>query len=32
MSLFFKYYSLIDGIVLKVYFDDNYFLVLGLEN
>lgn len=32
MSLFFKYHSLIDGIALKVYFDDNYSSVLGLEN
>lgn len=32
MSLFFKHHSLIDGIALKVYFDDNYSSVLGLEN
>lgn len=32
MSLFFKHHSLIDGIALKVYFDDDYSSVLGLEN
>lgn len=32
MSLFFKHHSLIDGITLNVYFDDNNSSVLGLEN